>query len=95
MSTNTHSVNYHLHHIAPTSLALSMSLLSSLPAPECRKHLAVFSAATPIGALASYGILALLGGGSGGWTGIALLISVRITHKFSYQHITEFIRVVF
>lgn len=62
-----------------------MSLLSSLPAAECRKHLAVFSAATPVGALVSYGVLALMGGAGGDWTGIALLVSVSIfSPSFSY-----------
>lgn len=66
-------------HPAPTALALSMSLLSkSLSPSECRRHLAVFSVSTPLSALASFGILSLLGGGVGGgdWTGIALLVSV-------------------
>ncbi|EJC98106.1 Zinc/iron permease [Fomitiporia mediterranea MF3/22] len=63
-------------HKAPTALALSMSLMSSLSAVECRKHLAVFSAATPFGALASFGLLRLIGAGADGdWTGVALLVS--------------------
>jgi len=62
-------------HKAPTALALSMSLISSsLPRSECRKHIAYFSLSTPLGALASYGILSTIGTG-GSWTGIALLIS--------------------
>jgi len=62
-------------HKAPTALALSMSLLSSsLSRSECRKHIAFFSLSTPLGALASYGILSTVGTG-GSWTGIALLIS--------------------
>ncbi|KAL5520114.1 hypothetical protein ACEPAG_1774 [Sanghuangporus baumii] len=63
-------------HKAPTALALSMSLLSSLTPSECRKHLAAFSAATPIGALVVFAILNILGGDiEGEWTGIALLLS--------------------
>ncbi|KAL4254513.1 Zinc/iron permease [Abortiporus biennis] len=64
-------------HKAPASLALSTSLLStSLPRTACRKHLAVFSASTPLGALASYCILSLLGvSGHSSWSGIALLFS--------------------
>ncbi|TDL17859.1 Zip-domain-containing protein [Rickenella mellea] len=64
-------------HKAPTALALTMSLLAtSLPRSECRKHIAVFSAATPFGALLSFAILSLIGAGSeGDWPGIALLIS--------------------
>jgi len=64
-------------HKAPTSLALTTSLLStSLPRSECKKHIAVFSASTPIGALASYAILSFFGTSSEGrWPGVALLIS--------------------
>jgi len=64
-------------HKAPTALALSMSLLSTgLNRVSHRKHIAVFSAATPLGAVASFGILRLLGAGTeSGWAGIALLVS--------------------
>ncbi|KAH8114531.1 Zinc/iron permease [Phellopilus nigrolimitatus] len=64
-------------HKAPTALAFSTSLLStSLPPTECRKHIAVFSLSTPIGALMTFGVLTLLGAGAGGdWAGIALLVS--------------------
>jgi len=64
-------------HKAPTALGLSTSLLStSLSRSSCRKHLAIFSASTPLGALTTYGILTLLGvQGSGTWSGIALLVS--------------------
>ncbi|KAI5122800.1 hypothetical protein M0805_000143 [Coniferiporia weirii] len=65
-------------HKAPTALALSMSLLSkTLSFSECRKHLAAFSVSTPLGALASFGVLSFLGAGAGDgeWTGIALLVS--------------------
>lgn len=43
---------------------------------EIRKHVAVFSAATPVGALSSFLVLNILGTRAGSWTGIALLISV-------------------
>ncbi|PCH39959.1 Zinc/iron permease [Wolfiporia cocos MD-104 SS10] len=64
-------------HKAPTALALTTSLLSTaLPRAECKKHLAAFSASTPLGALASYALLSFLGtGGEGRWPGVALLIS--------------------
>ena len=57
-----------------------MTLMSSLTPSECRKHLAAFRAATPIGALIVFAILRILGGDiEGEWTGIALLLSVRFT----------------
>ncbi|KAJ7784354.1 Zinc/iron permease [Mycena metata] len=64
-------------HKAPTSLALTTSLLNtSLPRPECRKHLAIFSASTPIGAIVSYALLSFFSAGAqGSWTGLALLVS--------------------
>lgn len=63
---------------APTALALTTSLLSTaLPRLECKKHVAFFSAATPFGALVSYGLFSFLdSSGEGDWTGTALLISV-------------------
>ncbi|KAJ7132977.1 Zinc/iron permease [Mycena filopes] len=64
-------------HKAPTSLALTTSLLNtSLPRSECRKHLAFFSASTPIGAIVSYSVLSFFSAGAqGSWTGLALLVS--------------------
>ncbi|OBZ68680.1 Zinc transporter ZIP9 [Grifola frondosa] len=64
-------------HKAPTALALTTSLLStSLPHAECKKHLAIFSAATPLGTLVSYAVLSFFGNSSGSnWPGIALLFS--------------------
>ncbi|KAJ7367144.1 Zinc/iron permease [Mycena albidolilacea] len=64
-------------HKAPTSLALTTSLLNtSLPRPECRKHLAFFSASTPLGAITTYALLSFFSaGGQGSWPGIALLVS--------------------
>ncbi|KIK26749.1 hypothetical protein PISMIDRAFT_675689 [Pisolithus microcarpus 441] len=42
-------------HKAPTALALTTSLLSrSLPVVECKRHLLVFSLATPVSAILSY-----------------------------------------
>lgn len=62
---------------APTSFALSTSLLSmSLPRPDCKKHVAVFAAATPLAAIASYATLSLGGTQLSSVTGIALLLSV-------------------
>ncbi|KAI0366646.1 Zinc/iron permease [Pilatotrama ljubarskyi] len=64
-------------HKAPTALALTTSLLStSLPHAQCKKHLAIFSASTPIGTLLSYTLLSFFGADSHGrWPGIALLFS--------------------
>ena len=65
--------------LAPTALALTTSLLAtSLPRAECRKHLAIFSASTPVGAIVVYCLLSLVRIKSeSNWTGVALLISVR------------------
>ena len=42
-------------HKAPTALALTSTLLaSSMPVSECKRHLALFSIATPLGAILSY-----------------------------------------
>jgi len=64
-------------HKAPTALAYSTSLLAtSLPRPDCKKHLAVFSASTPLAAVGSYFLFSMFGNGDGGgWTGVALLVS--------------------
>ncbi|KZW03366.1 Zinc/iron permease [Exidia glandulosa HHB12029] len=65
-------------HKAPTALALSTSLLSAgLNKPAVRRHLLVFSAASPLSALATWFLLNWFGGGSGvgSWTGVALLAS--------------------
>jgi len=76
------SINYeaylHIVMIAPTALALTTSLLATtLPRLECKKHLVLFSATTPFGAVTSYTLFSFLGAGSEGrWTGVALLFSV-------------------
>jgi len=64
---------------APTSLAFTTSLLStSLSRPNCKKYLAIFSASTPLSAIASYVLFSSLGeGNEGNLIGTALLISVR------------------
>ncbi|KAJ7625358.1 Zinc/iron permease [Mycena polygramma] len=63
-------------HKAPTSLALTTSLLNkSLPRPDCQKHLLFFSASTPVGAIVSYALLSLFSVSAQGWTGDALLVS--------------------
>ena len=65
-----------LIHKAPTSLALSSALLPLLPRPRIRLHIAVFSAATPIGALLAYLLLSLFSSQDGDkWGGIALAFS--------------------
>lgn len=66
-------------HKAPTALALTTSLMGAgLARAECKKHLALFSASTPLGAVASYVLLAFFGAdsnGGGRWPGGALLFS--------------------
>ena len=65
-----------LIHKAPTSLALSSALLPLLPRPRIRLHIAVFAAATPIGALLAYLMLTLCSSQDGNkWGGIALAFS--------------------
>ena len=72
-----------LLHKAPTAFALSSLLLSS-PATSrafTRRALVLFSLAAPLGALATYALLSLVGahGGAGSaagwWTGLALVFS--------------------
>lgn len=66
-------------HKAPTALALTTALMGSgLARAECKKHLALFSASTPLGAVASYVLLVAFGAdasGGGRWPGGALLFS--------------------
>ncbi|KAF8895470.1 Zinc/iron permease [Infundibulicybe gibba] len=63
-------------HKAPTSLALTTSLLSTtLPRPDCKRHLAAFSLSTPVASIGSYLTFSFLGGADDSWTGIALLVS--------------------
>ena len=65
-----------LIHKAPTSLALSSALLPLLPRPRIRLHIAVFAAATPIGALLAYLLLNSFSSQEGNkWGGIALAFS--------------------
>lgn len=64
-------------HKAPTALALTTSLLAmSLPKADCKKHVIIFSLATPIGALTFYILLWVYGSHENSeWTGLAMLIS--------------------
>ncbi|KAI0300306.1 Zinc/iron permease [Russula brevipes] len=63
-------------HKAPTSLAYTVSLMStSLSRAECRKHLLLFSASTPVGAIASYAAFSFFGLKQADDVGTALLIS--------------------
>ncbi|KAI0056278.1 hypothetical protein BV25DRAFT_1814346 [Artomyces pyxidatus] len=63
-------------HKAPTALAFTLSLLStSLSRTECRRHLLVFSASTPVGAVLSYSLFSFFGAGEVNRVGTALLVS--------------------
>ncbi|EKM51623.1 uncharacterized protein PHACADRAFT_127348 [Phanerochaete carnosa HHB-10118-sp] len=66
-----------LVHKAPAVLALTTSLMAtSLSRSECRKHVAIFSASTPVGALLVYGLMSIIRVNSESpWTGICMLIS--------------------
>jgi zinc transporter 9 len=62
---------------APTALAYTVSLMStSLSRVECRKHLLLFSASTPVGAITSYASFVFFGLKKVEGVGTALLISV-------------------
>lgn len=62
---------------APTALAYTVSLMStSLSRVECKKHLMLFSASTPVGAIASYASFSFFGSKHVDGVGTALLISV-------------------
>jgi zinc transporter 9 len=66
--------------VAPTSLAYTVSLMStSLSRAECRKHLLLFSASTPVGAIASYAAFSFFGLKQADDVGTALLISVSFS----------------
>ncbi|RPD62831.1 Zinc/iron permease [Lentinus tigrinus ALCF2SS1-6] len=64
-------------HKAPTALALTTSLLATdLPVADCKRHLAMFSASTPVGTLLSYAVLSFFGtSGHSRWPGVTLLFS--------------------
>jgi len=66
-----------LVHKAPAALALTTSLLMTpLSRSAIRRHIAIFAASTPAGAILTYFILKLLGTRSGTeWTGQTLLFS--------------------
>lgn len=66
-------------HTAPTALAYTVSLMStSLSRVECRKHLLLFSASTPVGAITSYASFFFFGLKKVDGVGTALLISVGL-----------------
>ncbi|KAI0269809.1 Zinc/iron permease [Gloeopeniophorella convolvens] len=63
-------------HKAPTALAYTVSLMStSLSRMDCRKHLLLFSASTPVGAIASYASFSFFGAKQVDGVGTALLVS--------------------
>lgn len=63
-------------HKAPTALAYTVSLMStSLSRVECKRHLILFSASTPVGAIASYASFSFFGSKHVDGVGTALLIS--------------------
>jgi len=63
-------------HKAPTALAYTVSLMStSLSRVDCRKHLLLFSASTPVGAVLSYASFFYFGPKKVDGVGTALLVS--------------------
>lgn len=66
-----------LIHKAPAAIALATSLMMTpLSRSAIRRHLAIFAASTPAGAILTYILLNLLGAQSGAeWTGQTLLFS--------------------
>jgi zinc transporter 9 len=71
-------------HKAPTALALATSLLPLIPPRKIRLHVAIFSLATPLGAMLSLMLLGIVSAGtkggtsdqqSGMWAGMALAFS--------------------
>ena len=73
-------------HKAPAAFGLTSVLLKQgLGKRGARAHLVVFSLAAPVGAMGTWMLVRLLGGGSGGlegseegmrwWTGVVLLFS--------------------
>jgi solute carrier family 39 (zinc transporter), member 9 len=66
--------------VAPTALAYTVSLMStSLSRVECKRHLVLFSASTPVGAIASYASFSFFGSKHVDGVGTALLISVSFS----------------
>jgi len=73
-----------LIHKIPAALALATSLLPLIPPRKIRVHIAIFSAATPLGAILGLTILGIMGAGSNAgagekqselWAGMALAFS--------------------
>ncbi len=65
---------------APTALAYTLSLMStSLSRVECKKHLMLFIASTPVGAIVSYASFSFFGSKHVDGVGTALLISVSFS----------------
>ncbi|KAG2155907.1 Zinc/iron permease [Suillus bovinus] len=63
-------------HKAPTALALTSSLMAtSLPPSECKRHLLLFSLATPVSAMLSYVLYTHTGDGNNLLVGTPLLFS--------------------
>jgi zinc transporter 9 len=80
----------HLPVAAPTAFAYTLSLMStSLTRAGCKKHLILFSASTPLGAIASYASLSFFGSRREDDIGIALLISVSFSLVNALQRDTS------
>ncbi|KAI9443194.1 Zinc/iron permease [Lactarius indigo] len=75
-------------HKAPTALAYTVSLMStSLSRVDCRKHLLLFSASTPVGAVASYASFYFFGLKKVDGVGTALLVSVGPFNALHRVHV--------
>ena len=75
--------SYHCTRAAPTALAYTVSLMSSsLSRADCRKHLLLFSASTPVGAVVSYASFFFFGPKRVYDVGTALLVSVSLFDAF-------------
>jgi solute carrier family 39 (zinc transporter), member 9 len=60
---------------------------TSLSRADCKKHLLLFSASTPVAAVASYASYSFFGSARADGVGTALLISVSPIHKHLNKYI--------
>ncbi|TGZ84313.1 Zinc/iron permease [Ascodesmis nigricans] len=85
-------------HKAPAAFGLTSVLLrSGMGKPRVRNHLLIFSFAAPLGALVTWALVAMFGGGGVGmhwWTGVLLLFSggtfLYVAMHTMQDHLTEY-----